>query len=214
MKFKFVTAGSFRILAALLLFGFAMQAQAVWVRLMAIGPDRAEFQINKTKNVVMRPGEKIPEGVRMVSLSANYVDVEANGLPYRLILGQRVEPMVILQADRGGHFWTEVAINGRTTKAMIDTGATCIAFSRSEAERLGITFQNGRMITVSSAIGDGRAYLITLDSVQVGPIMLNGVEACVSTLPDSPSVALIGMSFLRKLEIGTDGDRLRLMQTK
>jgi aspartyl protease family protein len=122
--------------------------------------------------------------------------------------------MVVLEADRGGHYATELLVNGQRIVALVDTGATTVAFNRTEAERLGLDFRRGRLIRMRTASGEAEAYLITLNEVQMGPILLRGVEATVSVLPNSPQVTLLGMSFLRRLELVTDGRQLKLMQLR
>ena len=210
MRDKLISA----LLGILLMFGFTAQAQAVWVQLVGLGPNRAELQINQRTIRIMRPGNSSPEGVKLLSVTTNYADVEANGFQYRLSLGQQIKPLVVLKADRGGHYSTDAIINGRSLKVVVDTGATTVALSRSEAERIGLQFLNGRRVKTRTASGEANGYLITLDYVQVGPILLRGVAAVVTDLPNSPHITLLGMSFLRRLEMATDRDQLRLMQLK
>lgn len=203
-----------RLSVALLLATAAQQAHAVWARLIALAPQRAEFQLDDGTIRVLRPGETSAEGLRLISAKADRVEVEANGVLYRLTLGQRIQPMLELRADHGGHYATNLLINGRPTRAMVDTGATAIALSRGEAERLGIAYRQGKLIRTRTAGGEREAYLITLDSVQAGSILLRNVEATVSTQPDSPPVTLLGMSFLRRVDLRTEGNRLLLMQLR
>lgn len=203
-----------QLAAAMYLSSFAVHANAVWVRLMGLGPNRAEVQINQNPLRVMYPGESSPEGVRLLAVTRDHAQIEANGFTYRLTLGQRIEPMVVLEADGRGHYATELAVNGRRIAALVDTGATTVAFNRSEADRLGLDYRQGRLIKLRTASGEAEAYLITLDEVQMGPILLRGIEATVSVLPNSPQVTLLGMSFLRRLDIVTDGRQLKLMQLK
>lgn len=206
--------GLFKLAVALFLGGFALHANAVWVRLMGLGPNRVEVQINQTPLRVMYAGETSPEGVRLVAVTRDFAQIEANGFSYRLTLGQRIEPMVVLEADRGGHYATELVVNGQRVTALVDTGATTVAFNRTDAERLGLDYRRGRLIKTHTASGEAEAYLITLDEVQMGPILLRGIEATVSVLPGSPQPALLGMSFLRRLELVTDGRQLKLMQLR
>jgi aspartyl protease family protein len=201
-----------RFTILLLLAAASVEAHAVWARLIALAPHRAEFQVNDMTIRVLRPGETSPEGIRLIAAKADHAEVEANGVRYRLTLGQRIQPMLELRADRGGHYATDLLINGRATRAVVDTGATAIALSRGEAERLGIAYRQGKLIRTRTAGGDREAWLITLESVQAGSILLRNVEATVSTLPDSPPVTLLGMSFLRRVDMRTEGNRLLLMQ--
>ncbi len=203
-----------RGLALLLLALAATPAQAVWVRVVAIGPNYAQLEINQGTVRTLRPGDDSPEGVRLLSLTATHAEVQANGISQKLALGQKMAPMAVLQADARGHYVTEIGIDGRPTRAVVDTGATGIAFSRNEAERLGIAWQGGRPITVQTAAGPRPGYVVTLDSVQVGGIVLRQVDAIVSSVPDAPAITLLGMSFLGRLEMKQQGNQLLLMQLR
>lgn len=202
-----------RIFLSLLLLCHSAVAGAVWVRLVAVGPGRAELQINETTRS-MRPGQDSPEGVRLISISGGYAEVQANGSVHRLRLGERISPMLALRADSSGHYATELVINGRRTIALLDTGASGISMSRNEADRLGIGYRDARKIATATAAGESAAYRVSLDSVQAGSITLRDVEALISVLPDSPAVVLLGMSFLRRVEMVKDGDRLLLIQSR
>jgi len=203
-----------RGLALLLLALVATPALAVWVRVVAIGPNYVQLEINQGTVRTLRPGDDSPEGVRLLSLTATHAEVQANGISQKLALGQKMAPMAVLQADARGHYVTEIGINGRPTRAVVDTGATGIAFSRNEAERLGIVWQGGRPITVQTAAGPRPGYVVTLDSVQVGGIVLRQVDAIVSSVPDAPAITLLGMSFLGRLEMKQQGNQLLLMQLR
>ncbi len=203
-----------RGLALLLLALAATPAQAVWVRVVAIGPNYVQLEINQGTVRTLRPGDDSPEGVRLLSLTATHAEVQANGISQKLALGQKMAPMAVLQADARGHYVTEIGIDGRPTRAVVDTGATGIAFSRNEAERLGIVWQGGRPITVQTAAGPRPGYVVTLDSVQVGGIVLRQVDAIVSSVPDAPAITLLGMSFLGRLEMKQQGNQLLLMQLR
>ena len=195
----------------------ATPAFAVWVKLVAIGPNYAQLEIEQgtQRNVrTLRPGDDAPEGVRLLSLTPTHAEVQANGIARKLALGQRMAPMALLQADARGHYVTGIAINGRQTRAVVDTGATGIALSRNEAERLGVVWQGGRPITVQTAAGPRPGHVVTLDSVQVGSIVLRQVDAIVSSVPDAPAITLLGMSFLGRVEMKQQGNQLLLMQLR
>ncbi len=111
---------------------------------------------------------------------------------------------------RDGHFYAEVAVNGQKIEFVIDTGATDIVLSESDAVRLGFPVQDliysGR---ASTANGDVPIARIKLDTITLGrftdhnlPATVNGGELATS---------LLGMRYLqrfRKIEIA--GSRLTL----
>ena len=193
---------------------FSAPAAAVWVRLVAIGPNYAQLEINQSTVRTLRPGDDTPEGVRLVALTASHAEVQANGITQKLALGQQMAPMALLQADARGHYLTEATINGRRTRAVVDTGATGVSLNRSEAERLGIAWQTGRQVTVQTAAGNRPGYVVTLDSVQVGSSVLRQVDAVISSQPDAPAITLLGMSFLGRVEMKQQGNQLLLMQLR
>ena len=93
---------------------------------------------------------------------------------------------------------------------MVDTGATSVSLSASEAQRLGINYRNGRRAYARTANGVIGVYVVRLDHVKVGDITLNNVEATVSEGP--AHVALLGMSFLNRMEMRRDGQTMTLTQ--
>ena len=189
-------------------------ASAVWVRVIALGPNYAQLEINQGKVHTLRPGDDTPEGVRLVSLSPTHAEVRANGITQKLSLGQKMAPMAVLQADARGHYLSEIAINGRRTRAVVDTGASGVSLSRNEAERLGIAWQAGRPVTMQTAAGNRPAHVVTLASVQVGSITLDNVDAVVSSEANAPAITLLGMSFLGRVEMKQQGNQLLLLQLR
>ncbi|MDN2566202.1 TIGR02281 family clan AA aspartic protease [Aquibium sp. A9E412] len=106
---------------------------------------------------------------------------------------------VRLTMDRLGHFYGEFRINGRRTRALVDTGATLVALNASTARDLGIRLSPSDFRhAVNTANGTARAAAATLDSIQLGRIRLENVEAVV--LEDAAlEETLVGMSFLARL---------------
>ncbi|MVA98109.1 TIGR02281 family clan AA aspartic protease [Nitratireductor sp. CAU 1489] len=122
--------------------------------------------------------------------------------------GRRVEvPM-----DSRGHFMAEFKLNGRRLPAMIDTGATLVAFNETTARRVGIKLgPSDFRYEVNTANGTVSAAAARIDSLQIGRIHIENVEALV--LEDKAlSSTLIGMSFLKKLAVFRVEDGTMLME--
>ena len=123
--------------------------------------------------------------------------------------GRKVE----IAADDRGHYVGDFKINGRKVEAMIDTGATAVAFNLSTARRLGLQVKLSDMKnTVNTANGQARATLVMVDRLEIGRITIQNVEAVV--LEDQAlSGTLIGMTFLNRLKkFQVDGGKLLLVQ--
>jgi aspartyl protease family protein len=104
-----------------------------------------------------------------------------------------------IRSDRSGHYVTDLDLNGRRFRAVVDTGATLIALRYEDARALGLITPSDRFdIKVSTANGTARAKRVQLRSVRIGSIQLENVEAMVL---DEGMLGqnLLGMSFLRRL---------------
>lgn len=107
---------------------------------------------------------------------------------------------VMLPADQQGHFSGAFKLNGRSVEAMVDTGATVVAINLSTARRIGLTLKPADFtLQIDTANGRTRAAVANIDSVQLGRIVVEDVQAVV--LDDKAlGGALIGMSFLKRLD--------------
>ena len=127
----------------------------------------------------------------------------------RQLTGRRVE---VTMGPRG-HFSAEFKLNGRRIEAMIDTGATYVAMNRSTARSIGLNLSNADFrYSVNTANGTAKAAGARIDSLQIGRIHVENVDALV--LEDrSLGSTLIGMSFLKRLgRFRVEGETLLLEQ--
>jgi aspartyl protease family protein len=104
---------------------------------------------------------------------------------------------------------TSGQVNGIPVRFAVDTGATFVTFPASEARRLGLDYVNGQKMLMNTANGSALAYRIKLDTVRVGDITMNGVDAVVIE-GASLSVVLLGMSFLNRVDIKREGEIMTL----
>ncbi|CAN7471277.1 TIGR02281 family clan AA aspartic protease [Pararhizobium sp. LjRoot238] len=119
---------------------------------------------------------------------------------------------VVLHKVLNGHFETPVTINGESVQMLVDTGASTVALSYEDAEKLGLnpaglTYTQ----TVLTANGTARAAPVTLAEVAIGPIVRNNIRASVAE-EGKLDQSLLGMSFLSTLgflQMQTDELRLR-----
>ncbi|TBZ20508.1 TIGR02281 family clan AA aspartic protease [Rhizobium leguminosarum] len=148
---------------------------------------------------------------------------EALGVGNRLLAGLVPGRAVVVTTSEGGqeiilhkllngHFKADVAVNGQTVEMLVDTGASMVALSREDAERIGIDLSRlTYSMTIMTANGRGRAAPVTLDQVAIGPIIRNNVAASVAE-DGRLDQSLLGMSFLEtlaSLQMQTDELRMR-----
>jgi len=160
-------------------------------------------------------------GVTLVSLDHERATVEFEGRQRVLFLGQHYRnaaataaagagQSVTLAADPRGHFVTEGAINGKPMRFLVDTGATTVAIPASDALRLGIDYRKGDVGRTRTAGGVVSAYRITFDSIRVGGIEMSGVEGIV--IEDGLDMALLGMTFLNRVDLRQEGRTMTLIK--
>jgi len=107
---------------------------------------------------------------------------------------------VTIARDRRGHFQVEARVDGRRLDFMVDTGASVIALTASDAKRLGIfpSF-NDYKAQVRTANGTVKAAPVTLGSVDVGGLIVRNVPALV--MPENAlGENLLGLAYLTRLK--------------
>ena len=204
-------------LSSVALLVFVSSAMAANVTVVGLFPGKAVVVINGTSPRTITVGQKQPEQVTLISTASSSAVFDIEGKRHTLELGEHfaapsggpgANTTLTLSADTVGQFWTVGQINGKSTRFLIDTGATSIALPASVARNMGIDYTKGQRGFASTAGGVVPAYRVSLDAVTVGEITLYRVEA--SIFEGGLDVALLGMSFLNRLEMKRDGAQMVL----
>lgn len=178
--------------------------------------EKALISVNGGPPKVMAVGE-VQQGVRLLAVRGQEVEVEEGGRRRTVALGftgggTQNAPAAKTQIypDERGQFTVRGSVNGSgDTLFLVDTGATYIVLPRSLADRAGVHVESGNQTPVSTANGQTRAYKVTLNSVQVGEVKANLVEALV--MDDKQlRFPLLGMSFLNRFNMRREGEQLTL----
>ena len=205
-----------RYCSALALILAATPACALDVQLVGtFGDQAAVLSIDGAEPKTVRIGQKFG-GVTVISVERERATVEVEGKRRTLQRGQTYSSKAsgddrqsaVLAADGRGHFHADGAINGGAMRFILDTGATSIALPANDAVRLGIDYRKGARGMIQTANGPAPAYRVKLDTVRVGGIELQNVDALV--LEQGLDVALLGMSFLNRVEMFRSGDSMTL----
>ena len=115
---------------------------------------------------------------------------------------------IVLTAGDGGHFLAAGSINGKSVQFMVDTGATTIAMGSAEAKRMGIDYTAGKPVRMNTANGSTLGYLLTLNTVRIGDVEVQNVDAIVSQ--QAMPYVLLGNSFLTRFSMRRDNDQMVL----
>ncbi len=160
------------------------------------------------------------QGVKVISTSGDQAVIEQSGKRHTLRVGEAPVSMggsgasagrgtrIVISESGGGHFMTAGQINGRSVQFMVDTGATSIAMSVSDAERAGIAYKTGQPVRMSTANGMTEGFRITLNSVRVGDVEVYDVAAVV--IPQPMPFLLLGNSFLSRFQMKRENNLMTL----
>lgn len=187
------------------------------IKLVSLSSEKALFVIDGKPPKAFAIGSALTTDAKLTALDRTSATIEVGGKKQVFFLGQAAltpsanskNPSITLNASEMGHFFTQLQINGGSqTRAMIDTGASFIAIPAAEAQRMGLDYKKGRLSYSNTANGIVPIYLIQLDSVKIGDIEVFQVQASVheGALP----VTLLGNSFLKRLSMSRDGERMVL----
>ena len=204
----------------------------IWLSALLATPALAATQLNVVglfsgKAVVVINGSapqtitagQTKSGVKLISADSTSATFLVEGKQQTLKLGQAASVAggnapaynlpVSLYADQAGHFFGNLSINGASLKYVVDTGATTVALNSGDAKFAKIDYEKGERIIMSTANGDVSAYLVKINTLKIGSIILNNVEATVNE-GGSPPVVLLGMTALNHLDIKRDNSIMTL----
>ncbi|MCH6581937.1 MAG: TIGR02281 family clan AA aspartic protease [Proteobacteria bacterium] len=190
------------------------------IKVFALFENKAIINIDG-KRRVLAVGETSPEGLKLIHTDTRneLVEVEIAGRRETLRLGvvsvggglgsKGGAQKVVLFAQRGA-FYADGSINGSSVKFLVDTGATTIAMNSYTADRIGLDYKrHGRRAMASTAGGIVPMYAVTLKKVKVGGIVMHNIEAGVIE-GSHPKEVLLGMSFLSRVNMTRNGNKMEL----
>ncbi len=206
------------VVAAQLLAAAAVAHAAGSVTLTGTIGSRAILIVNGAPPKTVAVGETF-QGVKLLSLQSEQAVVELEGKRVNLRMDTPVSigggggsggsgNRIVLPTDSRGHFMTQGTINGRAVTFMLDTGATNVAMSAADAQRIGLDYSKGQPVQIGTANGVAQGYRLRLQSVRVGDVEVYDIDAVVSQ--QSMPFVLLGNSFINRFSMRRDADQMVL----
>ena len=206
------------VVAAQLLAAAAVAHAAGSVTLTGTIGSRAILIVNGAPPKTVAVGETF-QGMKLLSLQSEQAVVELEGKRVNLRMDTPVSigggggsggsgNRIVLPADSRGHFMTQGTINGRAVPFMLDTGATNVAMSAADAQRIGLDYSKGQPVQIGTANGVAQGYRLRLQSVRVGDVEVYDIDAVVSQ--QSMPFVLLGNSFINRFSMRRDADQMVL----
>ena len=119
---------------------------------------------------------------------------------------------IALMREGDGHFYASPEIDGRRIRTMVDTGASMIALTGSDAMAIGVDWDPSEVRPIArGASGDVYGVPVVLGNVTLGGLSASNVRAVV--IPEGLDVTLLGQSFLSQVgKVEIAGDEMVLSQ--
>ena len=206
-------------MALLLLLAGPLAAQAADIALIGvIGDKAAVLAVDGGEPKTVRLGQTW-NGITVLTVEKTRATIEVEGKQRVLALGQHHRSAAAndgrqtatLAADARGHFFADATVNGQPMRFVVDTGASVVVLMAADATRMGIDWRKGRPAPMQTANGATVGYLVKLQSVRVGGIEMQNVDGVVIE-QGLGSFGLLGMSFLNRLEMRREGEKMELIR--
>ncbi len=207
-----------RVLICLTALLAAPALAATQLNVVGLFSGKAVIAVNGSAPQTISAGQT-KNGVKLISADSESATFLVEGKQQTLKMGQAASVAggsvsannspVSLYADQAGHFFGNLSINGASLKYVVDTGATTVALNSGDAKFAKIDYEKGERINMSTANGEVSAYLVKLNTLKVGTIILNNIDATVNE-GGSPTVVLLGMSALNRLDMKRENSIMTL----
>ena len=199
-----------------------LKADEIQFKVIALFKNAVMIKYNG-KQKMLRKGQSLNENVKLISADSHGATFIINGKKTELGLHDSRITDVPLNAHKGkekfsisipmnrrGMFQVSGSINGVPINFLVDTGASSVAMSEKTAKKIGLQYKlYGDRAISSTAAGNTRSWLMPLKKVNVAGLELTNVHGAVVEKMDFDEV-LLGMSFLRQLNMSNNGQIMKL----
>lgn len=104
---------------------------------------------------------------------------------------------IVVPRARDGHYYLTIGVNGADLRFVVDTGATDMVLTQSDATRAGLDpDQLSYLGRANTANGEVRTAFVRLDAVQLGDVIDHDVPAVVNG--GEMEQSLLGMGYLQR----------------
>ncbi|WP_458790366.1 retropepsin-like aspartic protease family protein [Yoonia sp. MH D7] len=130
-----------------------------------------------------------------VAVIGMWSNIEDALLPKQAVAGETIT----LPRMRDGHYYMTLDVNNVPIEFVIDTGASQVVLSRSDATKIGIDLDTLAYLgSANTANGTVRTAAVRLDTVSLGNIQDTGMRAVVND--GEMAGSLLGMTYLSKFD--------------
>ncbi|VAW67882.1 hypothetical protein MNBD_GAMMA08-1904 [hydrothermal vent metagenome] len=210
------------LIISFLIYLFATPLQAIeQLEVQALMPGMVVLMVDGERTSI-RAGQTSEQGIKLISSTTQSTVLEIDGKQKTYQMGtsvsasftqrEKITEQVII--DSYGMFRAHGSINGQSVRFLVDTGASSVAMSAKDARKLGIQYRlDGIPSTAHTASGTANAWRIKLKSVRLGQLHEKNVMGIVIE-GDYPQHVLLGMTFLNRMKVEKEGNKMIFTKKK
>ncbi|QUL37762.1 TIGR02281 family clan AA aspartic protease [Erythrobacter sp. JK5] len=118
-----------------------------------------------------------------------------------------------LRRQSDGHFYASATIDGVPVRMMVDTGASVIALTGSDASAIGLYWDDDDVTHIGQG-ANGAVFGVPtrLDEVEIGGMTRRDVSAVI--IPEGLGVSLLGQSYLSQIGAVEIADDRMIMSSR
>jgi aspartyl protease family protein len=179
---------------------------ATEVEVQALFTNAAMLKIDG-QSKLLKAGQSFA-GVTLIEATSRDAWVEIDGERQQVLVSQRItakyealeQRQLRIPRNNQMQYKTRATVNGRGVEVLVDTGANVVAMNGAQATALGIDYRAGAPAQLQTASGTVAAWLVTLDSIALGGMKVDNVQASVVE-GSHPTVILLGMTYLKHVDM-------------
>jgi aspartyl protease family protein len=117
---------------------------------------------------------------------------------------------IVLHRMQDGHFYADGNANGMQVRFLVDTGASVVALTAADAQRLGLYWNDSELQHVGRGVnGNVMGKPVEVADLRIGGLSAQNVRAVI--IPNGLDVSLLGQSFLSRVgNVSISGDQMTM----
>ncbi len=146
--------------------------------------------------------------IGVVAAYGLWEDLQGTIRPQQSVFAE--QGLIELPRERDGHYYITLDINGAPVRFVVDTGASAMVLTKSDAARAGLHPEDlvflGEAMTANGPV---RTAPVRLDEVALGPVVDRNLRAYVNE--GEMDTSLLGMEYLNRFNrLEISGGKMRL----
>lgn len=196
-------------------------ADDIPINIVGLFKNKVVIMDDTSKHKILAIGEATGNGFKLIAANSSgavFQDLQGNFMTVKMnneistTFNNNSTTVETISLNEHNQYITDIIINDNNTKipAIVDTGANLVTLNGEIATALGLEYKKDTAkIDVATASENTNGYKIIINNLKLGSINLSNIDAIVLEGKE-PDMVLIGMSFLKQLDLQYSGNKLTI----